>query len=150
MSQAKLIIDKISNYQKTFNIFTSYLQSYSIKNDSTLMIAAVKDNIVTKKFKTTCCSDILKEYQSPYDATCVKLLKDTAIVIGKTNMDEFGMGSYGVHSNIGPVINPLYLKDKRVVGGSSSGSAAAVACDLVDFSLGTDTCGSVRLLSAFT
>ncbi|SMN20426.1 similar to Saccharomyces cerevisiae YMR293C HER2 Subunit of the trimeric GatFAB AmidoTransferase(AdT) complex [Maudiozyma saulgeensis] len=149
----KSIITKIPTVQKEFNIFTSYIEnSTECPADSSPAsgkIGAIKDNIATKDFPTTCASDILKTYSSPFDATVVSLLKGSgAVIIGKTNLDEFGMGSLGLHTTFGPVRNPLN-KD-WCVGGSSSGSAAAVSCGIADFALGTDTGGSVRLPSAYS
>lgn len=84
---------------------------------------AVKDNISTIDYPTTCASAMLKDFQSPYDATVVRLLKEAgAHICGKTNMDEFGMGSHSTHSHFGAVISPQGLS----VGGSSGGSAVAV------------------------
>jgi aspartyl-tRNA(Asn)/glutamyl-tRNA(Gln) amidotransferase subunit A len=89
---------------------------------------AVKDNICTKNLKTTASSKILGEFISPYDATVVKLLQDGgAVVVGKTNMDEFGMGSHSTHSYFGPVRMQRYDGENSSAGGSSGGSALAVA-----------------------
>jgi aspartyl-tRNA(Asn)/glutamyl-tRNA(Gln) amidotransferase subunit A len=89
---------------------------------------AIKDNICTKDFKTTASSGILKDYTSPYDATVVKLLQEKgAVVVGKTNMDEFGMGSHSTHSHFGPVKMERYEGEEASAGGSSGGSALAVA-----------------------
>ncbi len=113
------------------------------------MIMAVKDNILLKGYPTTAGSKILQNFIAPYNATVVDLLNDANIVItGKTNMDEFGMGSTGRLSAFGAVINPI--KSELITGGSSSGSAAAVAAGLVDIALGSDTGGSVRQPAAFT
>ncbi|KAF1837035.1 glutamyl-tRNA amidotransferas-like protein [Decorospora gaudefroyi] len=112
---------------------------------------AIKDNICTKDLKTTASSGILKDFVSPYDATVVKLLQDDgAVVVGKTNMDEFGMGSHSTHSHFGPVKLQRYEGEEVSAGGSSGGSALAVATSQCWAALGTDTGGSVRLPAAYT
>lgn len=153
-------LHRIPEVQNQYNVFTHINENAAnqIKNielsDKPLSytVAGIKDNIVTKDMPTTCGSKILEGYKSPFDATVVSLLLEAGTVIaGKTNMDEFGMGSAGVHSHFGPTFNPLFdAKDRIIAGGSSSGSAAAVAADTVDFSLGTDTGGSVRLPASYT
>jgi aspartyl-tRNA(Asn)/glutamyl-tRNA(Gln) amidotransferase subunit A len=115
------------------------------------MPIAIKDNICTKDLKTTAASAILKDFTSPYDATVVKLLQDEgALVVGKTNMDEFGMGSHSIHSHAGPVRMSRYQGERSSAGGSSGGSALAVASAQCWAALGTDTGGSVRLPAAYT
>ena len=103
----------------------------------------VKDVLATRGIPTTCGSRILENYRPPYDATCVERLERAgAVVLGKTNCDEFAMGSSNENSAYGPVRNPV--APDRVPGGSSGGSAAAVAAGLAVAALGTDTGGSVR------
>lgn len=159
LDQLKQSLDQLQIKNKSLNAFISIdpeksLQDYSRENisptNSSLngVLVGIKDNIAVKNWPLTCASKILGGYESPYDAHVVTQLKKAgAVIAGKTNLDEFGMGSTNEHSAFGPVLNPI---DKtRVAGGSSGGSAAAVAAGLVPVALGSDTGGSVRLPASF-
>ncbi len=128
LEQAKLIDDKIKNNQTLGKLFG--------------LIIGIKDNIVYKNHKSSAASKILENYISPYSATVVeRLLAEDAIIIGRLNCDEFAMGGSNENSAFGPVKNPIDIT--RVAGGSSGGSAAAVAAGLCIAALGSDTGGSI-------
>ncbi len=112
------------------------------------MVIGIKDVLSIQDKPLTCSSNILREFKSVYTATAVqKLIDEDAIIIGKTNCDEFAMGSSNENSAFGKVLNPY--DNTRVPGGSSGGSAVAVAANLCDAALGTDTGGSIRQPASF-
>ena len=159
----KEYIDRIKKYDRMVNAFNTIQEESAIKEADIIdkkiqadedlgplggIPIAVKDNISTKGIKTTCSSKILENYVPSYDATIVEKLKDAgAIIIGKTNMDEFAMGSSTENSAFRITKNPWNLK--CVPGGSSGGSAAAVVAGFSPIAIGSDTGGSIRQPAAF-
>ncbi|KAF8579950.1 amidase signature enzyme [Ramaria rubella] len=149
---------------ESINAFISFASNHEPSKDISLqplggLSVAVKDNICTRALPTTCSSVMLKDFQPGYNATVVDLLeREGAYIIGKTNCDEFGMGSLNVHSAFGSVINPFQTgldgppwahREQRSAGGSSGGSAAAVASKQCFAALSTDTGGSTRLPASY-
>ena len=132
--RAKNISNSFSNDQQSGTLFGK--------------LFSIKDNINIKGYSTTCASKILKNHKSVYNATVIsRIEKAGGLIVAKTNLDEFGMGSSNEHSIYGPCKNPI--NENYVSGGSSGGSAASVASNLVDISLGSDTGGSVRQPASF-
>lgn len=154
----KAYVDRINEKEKDINAFITLLTDEAMENAKEIeekvnngeinselagIPIGIKDNICTKGVKTTCGSKMLENFIAPYDATIAKKLKEAGTIsLGKMNMDEFAMGSSTEHSAITTTKNPWNLN--TVPGGSSGGSAAAVAANLVPWALGSDTGGSIR------
>ena len=160
---AKAFLDRINSRNEKINAYITVCEKEALseaenidkllshKADLPLLAGipcAIKDIIMLKGVKCTAASKILENYTASYDAGAVKFLKEQGtVMLGKANLDEFAVGSSGEHSAFGKTLNPR--DETRVPGGSSSGSAAAVADDLCIFALGSDTGGSVRLPASF-
>jgi len=159
----KAALSRIDDVEETVGSFITVLGDEAIKsaeavdkkiasNEETGSLAgvpmALKDNMCTKDVLTTCASKMLYNFKPPYDSTVAKKMKDAdAVLLGKVNMDEFAMGSSTENSYFKKTLNPYDIT--RVPGGSSGGSAAAVAADEAYFTLGSDTGGSIRQPAAF-
>lgn len=147
----KAYADRINEKETEVNAFVSTRLDEAIaesKNPESGIPIGIKDNICTKGIKTTCSSKMLENFVSPYDATVITKIKEKNIpILGKLNMDEFAMGSSTENSATKITRNPWNLN--KVPGGSSGGSAAAVAANLVPWALGSDTGGSIREPASF-
>lgn len=151
---AESFINRSKEIDKDINSFVSHDYEGALEKAKSLddkdpsgklfgLPIGIKDNISVKGMKNTCCSKMLENYEAVFNANCVEHInEENGIIVGKLNMDQFAMGGSNETSYFGPVHNPLDLK--RVPGGSSGGSAAAVSSRQVPLSLGTDTGGSVR------
>ena len=161
VQQTNLYLKKIKKH-KSLNAFVEIFEKTALetsrKVDEKLkngtqgklagMVVAIKDNICYKQHRVSASSKILEGFESVYSATVIeKLLKEDAIIIGRLNCDEFAMGSANENSIYGPVLNPH--NKRKVAGGSSGGSAAAVAAGLCLVALGSDTGGSIRQPASF-
>jgi len=144
-------VNKANKYQEEYNSFVTIINEKEELESNTILSGipyALKDNISTKGIITTSSSNILKDYIPLYDATVYKKLKESgAVLMGKTVLDELAMGGTGTTGHTGVVRNPW---DKnRLIGGSSAGSAAAVALGIVPFAIGSDTGDSIRKPAAY-
>ncbi len=144
-------VTKAKEYQKEYNCFVTILDEKQEENGNSILRGipyALKDNISTKGILTTASSNILKDYIPLYDATVYKKLKEAgAVLMGKTTLDELAMGGTGTTCHTGIVRNPW--DKRRMIGGSSAGSAACVALGIVPFSIGSDTGDSIRKPAAY-
>ena len=148
----KAYVDRINEKEKDIHAFVTITDKEAIEQSKNVdrskskfagIPIGVKDNMCVKGVKTTCSSKILENFVSPYNATVIeKLNNEDIILLGKLNMDEFAMGASTDYSAFGVTKNPWDLK--KVPGGSSGGSAAAVAANMVPWALGSDTGGSIR------
>ncbi len=152
-----IYLDNIKKYNPKINCYITVCEDFALKSSKkaqelidrksssnmTGIPVSIKDNICTNGIKTTCASKMLKDFVPFYNATVIdKLIDENAIILGKTNLDEFGMGDSNINSYFGPVKNPYNIE--CVSGGSSGGSCASVSANMAPVSLGTDTGGSVR------
>ena len=158
-----IIIERIKQVDSKVNSFVSYNFEIALAKSRAIdkqikegintglltgIPVGIKDNINVQGLKNTCASRMLADYMSPYNSTVVKRIEEQGgIIIGKLNMDEFGMGTTSEYSVFGPVRNPWNID--YVAGGSSGGSAASVASLQIPLSLGSDTGGSIRCPSSF-
>ena len=144
-------VSKAKKYQDEYNAFVTIMNKKEEEGSGSVLRGipyALKDNISTKGILTTASSNILKDYIPLYDATVYKKLKESgAVLMGKTVLDELAMGGTGTTGHTGIVRNPW--DSKRMVGGSSAGSAAAVALGIVPFAIGSDTGDSIRKPAAY-
>ena len=144
-------VSKAKKYQDEYNSFVTILDTYNHTPSTSLLNGipyALKDNISTKDILTTASSNILKDYVPVYSATVYKKLQDAgAVLVGKTVLDELAMGGTGTTGHTGIVKNPW--NPTRQIGGSSAGSAACVALNIVPFAIGSDTGDSIRKPAAF-
>lgn len=156
-------LNQIEQTNNSLNAYITYTRNYAIEHSKTLdnelsfnksigslagVPFAVKDNIMVKDLKMTCASEFLRDFTAPYTATAVQRLIDAgAVLLGKTNLDEFAMGSLNEYSAFGECKNPINTAYSP--GGSSGGSAVAVKSGMACFALGSDTGGSARLPAAF-
>lgn len=146
-------IDLAHQYQSDYNCFVTICDNYKFKGKKETLLTNIPyslgDNYSTSGILTTASSNILKDYIPVYDATVYKKLKDSgATLVGKTTLDELGLGDTGTNSHTGLVKNPV--TKERIVGGAASGSAVSVALGIVPFSIATDTNGSVRRPASYT
>ena len=144
-------VEMAKKYQEEYNSFVTIMENFEEINSDSILCGipyALKDNISTKGILTTGSSNILSNYVPVYDATIYKKLKEAgALLVGKTVLDELAMGGTGTTGHTGVVCNP-WDKD-RLIGGSSAGSASAVALGIVPFSIGSDTGDSIRKPAAY-
>ena len=145
----KALVEQAKDAHEKYNIFETIIEDYNTNEGPLKGVPYVlKDNISTSNILTTASSNILKDYIPVYDASIYERLKKSgAVLLGKSTMDELAMGGLGITGHLGPVKNPL--DPKRIMGGSSSGSAAAVALGLVPFAIGSDTGDSIRKPAAY-